>query len=401
MTRSPGRSLLQLPGPTNVPDAVLRSIAEPTIDHRSAVFSDLAIGVLADLRVVFGTDEPIALYAGSGTGGWEAALQNTLSGGDRVLICETGYFAAGWARLATKLGLDVITLPTDWRSPADVAAIEATLSQDAQRTIKAVLVVHNETSTGVRSDVARIRKVIDQLHHPALLLVDCISSLGSMPVCHDEWEADVTIACSQKGLMLPPGLTMLAVSQRARDAKRTAKLPCAYWDWDPVLEAATTGFFPNTPATNLIVGLRTALNLLQDEGLDEVLLRHRRHANAVRAAVTGWGLSLLCKDPESRSDSITAVLLPEGVSDVTIRRHLLEHFSVTIGGGLGKWNDRCLRFGHLGDLNDVMLIAACAAVEMSLVACHVSICEGGVAAAMSQLTAQNLSSAEFSANDTT
>jgi alanine-glyoxylate transaminase/serine-glyoxylate transaminase/serine-pyruvate transaminase len=385
--RRAGRTLLQLPGPTNVPDAVLRAISEPTLDHRGATFEGIARSVLADVRPVFGTTGPVAIFTSAGTGGWEAALVNTLCAGDRVLTCETGFFAASWTRLARSFGLEVDVIPTDWRSPVDPDAIEAALRDDTARTIKAVLVVHNETSTGTTSDIAAIRRAIDAADHPALLFVDTVSSLGAVAVEHDQWRVDVTVSASQKGLMLPPGLSLLAVSERARAARLTATLPRSYWDWDPMIAAATTGSFPYTPASNMIVGLRTALDLLAAEGLDNVFARHRRLADAVRAAVEHWGLELLCREPWARSNSVTAVQLPDDVADSVVRAALLDDFGVTIGGGLGALKDRCLRIGHLGDVDDLMIISTLAALEMELPRLGIAIEPGGVQAAMGVFSA--------------
>jgi alanine-glyoxylate transaminase/serine-glyoxylate transaminase/serine-pyruvate transaminase len=384
MGRRAGRSLMQLPGPTNVPEEVLRAIALPTIDHRGEEFAAIVRSVLRDLGPVFGTSGPVAVYPGSGTGGWEAALVNTLSPGDRVLTCETGFFAAGWAQLAGKLGLDVEVIATDWRGPADPEAIAGALAADGALTIRAVLVVHNETSTGTKSDVAAIRAAIDEVGHPALLLVDAVSSLGAIPVQHDEWRADVTVTASQKGLMLPPGLAMLAVSDGARAAHQSAGLPRAYWDWDAMLAAGETGSLPYTPATNLVVGLRAALDLLLEEGLEAVFARHRRLAGAVRSAVSHWGLEHVCLDPAALSDSVTAILLPEGVADTAIRTSILERFGVTLGGGLGRLRDRCIRIGHLGDVDELMVISVLAALEMGLPD-SISLRPGGVQAAMARL----------------
>jgi alanine-glyoxylate transaminase/serine-glyoxylate transaminase/serine-pyruvate transaminase len=384
MGRRAGRSLIALPGPTNVPDAVLEAIGRPTIDHRGDEFAGIVRGVLRELRPVFGTSGPIAMYPGSGTGGWEAALVNTLSPGDRVLSCETGFFAAGWAALAGKLGLAVDVIATDWRGPADPAAIAAALEHDEGREIRAVLVVHNETSTGATSDVGAIRAAIDRVGHPALLLVDAVSSLGAMPVRHDEWRADVTVTASQKGLMLPPGLAMLAVSGRARAARESAGLPRAYWDWEPMLAAGETGSLPYTPATNLVVGLRVALDLLAGEGLGAVFARHRRLAGAVRRAASQWGLEFVCGDPAARSESVTAILLPDGVDDGAVRAGLLDRFGVTLGGGLGRLGGRCLRIGHLGDVDELMIVSVLAAIEIGL-ADPLGLPAGGVQAAIAAL----------------
>jgi alanine-glyoxylate transaminase/serine-glyoxylate transaminase/serine-pyruvate transaminase len=381
------RPLLQLPGPTNVPDEVLRAIALPTIDHRGDEFAGLLRGVLRDLRPLFGTDGGVAVFPGSGTGGWEAALVNTLSPGDRVLCYETGFFAAGWAELARRLGLGVEVIEGDWRGPVDVDAVRSALEADAgsgTRSIRAIVVVHNETSTGARSDVGAVRAAIDSVGHPALLFVDAVSSLGSTPVSHDEWRADVTITGSQKGLMLPPGLMLLAVSERARAARSESRLPCAYWDWEPMLAAGESGSTPYTPSTNLIVGLRAALGMIFDEGLSEVFARHRRLAEAVRAAVEHWGLELVCSDPAAVSDSVTAFLLPPGVADVDVRRSLLARFGVTFGGGLGRLTGRCLRVGHLGDVDELTIVGALTALELGLPS-FVPIRPGGVQAALQSL----------------
>jgi alanine-glyoxylate transaminase / serine-glyoxylate transaminase / serine-pyruvate transaminase len=386
VTYRAGRALLQLPGPTNVPAAVLEALARPTIDHRGTAFAAIYRSVARDLRPLFGTELPVAIYTGSGTGGWEAALVNTLSPGDRVLGCETGFFAAGWARLADHLGLHVEMLSTDWRGPADPARIADALSADRERQIKAVLVVHNETSTGARSDVEAVRAAIDRVGHPALLLVDAVSSLGSIPFEHDRWGVDVTITGSQKGFMLPPGLAFLAISERARAAHDSARLPRAYWDWDLALTASQTGETSHTPSSNMIVALRAALDLLAAEGLEGVFARHRRLAGAVRAAVVAWGLSFVCTHVEARSDTVTAILLSEEVADADVRAGLLERFGVTFGGGLGRLSGRCLRVGHLGDVDELMIIGALTALEMGLPA-YMPIKPGGVAAAMADLEA--------------
>ena len=392
MARRAGRTLLQLPGPTNVPAAVLDAIAQPTIDHRGTAFAEIYRSVARDLQPVFGTAGTVAMYVSSGTGGWEAALVNTLSPGDRVLCCETGFFAAGWARLAERLGLEVDVIDTDWRGPADPDAIEAALAADGDAEIRAVLIVHNETSTGATTDIAAIRAAIDRAGHPALLLVDAVSSLGAMPVEHDAWGVDVTLTGSQKGLMLPPGLAFLAISERARRAHDSARLPRAYWDWDQMLAASETGVTPHTPATNLIVGLRTALDLLADEGLEAVFARHRRLAQVVRSAVGAWGFELVCTEPAAYSAAVTAFLLPDGVSDAAVRSALLERFGVTFGGGLGRLTDRCLRIGHLGDVDELMVVSALTAIELGLPA-FTEVAPGGVAAALASLGAPQGSAA--------
>lgn len=394
MTRRAGRQLLQLPGPSNVPDIVLRALSEPTLDHRGTAFESIARSVLTDVRSVFGTSSPVAIYPASGTGGWEAALVNTLSPGDRVLTCETGFFAAAWTNVARRMGLVVDVVPTDWRGPVDADAIGAALADDAAHQIKAVLIVHNETSTAATTDVGAIRRRLDDAGHPALLLVDAVSSLGSMPVDHDANGIDVTVAASQKGLMLPPGLALLAVSDKAIAAKRAATLPRSYWDWDAMLAAAATGSFPYTPASNMIVGLRAALDLILDEGIDDVYARHRRLGAAVRAAVDAWGLEFVCSVADARSESVTALLLPHGVADTTVRSSLLDHFGVTVGGGLGSLKDRCLRIGHLGDVDELMIVSALAALELELPAHGVGIHAGGVQAAMHALAADRARASE-------
>jgi alanine-glyoxylate transaminase/serine-glyoxylate transaminase/serine-pyruvate transaminase len=385
MQYASGRHFLQIPGPTNVPDRVLRAIDRPTIDHRSAEFAALGQEVLAGMKAVFRTEQPVIIYPASGTGAWEAALVNTLSPGDRVLMAETGQFATLWKKLAEKLGLEVIFLAGDWRHAADVAQIEAKLAEDKDHGIKAVCMVHNETSTGVTSDIAAIRKAIDRSAHPALLLVDTISSLGSMDYRHDEWGVDVTVGGSQKGLMLPPGLSFNAISKKALDASANAALPRAYWNWQDMLSANTNGFFPYTPATNLLYGLREALQMLQEEGLDNVFERHARHASATRSAVRGWGLEILCQQPQSYSNSLTAVVLPDGHDADTLRNIILERFNMSLGTGLGKLAGKVFRIGHLGDFNDLMLAGTLAGVEMGLSLAGVPHNKGGVLAAMAFL----------------
>lgn len=387
MRRHRGRGLMQLPGPTNVPAAVLSAIGEPTLDHRGKPFAALVRSVLGDVATTFGTAGPVALYPGSGSGGWEAALVNTLAGGDRVAVCRTGYFSDGWASLASKLGLDVVVVPGRYGQAADPVALGRFLSDPGAggRDVRAVLVVHNETSTGVTTDVGAVRRTLDDLGHPALLFVDAVSSLGAMPVDHDGWRADVTITASQKGLMLPPGLVLLAVSEKARATRRPGGLPCGYWEWEPMLSACLSGSFPYTPSSNLIVGLRVALDLIADEGLDRVFRRHRRLADATSAAAEHWGLSLVCEETESRSSSVTAVQLPPGVDESAIRDDLVERFAVTVGGGLGELKGRCLRIGHLGDVDELMVVSTIASIEAILRANSVPIVVGGVDAAMNSL----------------
>ncbi len=382
MSHRAGRHFLQIPGPTNVPDRVLRAMDRPTIDHRGPDFNRLARAVLDGLKPIFGTHHPVVIYPASGTGAWEAALVNTLSSGDLVLMCETGHFASLWRGLAEKLGLRTEFLPGDWRHGADPAAIEARLAEDTKREIRAVCVVHNETSTGVTSRIPEVRAAIDRAGHPALLMVDTISSLGSMPYRHDDWGVDVTVAGSQKGLMLPPGLSFNAVSQKALVASKTATLPRAYWSWDAMLEPNRAGWFPYTPATNLLYGLHEAIVMLMDEGLDNVFARHARHGEATRRAVRGWGLEVLCADPREYSNALTAVVLPEGHDADRIRALVLDHFDMSLGTGLGRLAGRVFRIGHLGDFNDLTLAGTLSGVEMGLALSGVPIVREGVRAAL-------------------
>jgi alanine-glyoxylate transaminase/serine-glyoxylate transaminase/serine-pyruvate transaminase len=385
MSYRSGRHFLQIPGPTNVPDRVLRAIDMPTMDHRGPEFAALGHEVLDGLKRVFKTAQPVVIYPASGTGAWEAALVNTLSPGDRVLMFETGHFATLWNKMATKLGLVTEFVPTDWRRGADAAVLEAKLREDKARAIKAVCVVHNETSTGVTSRIGLVRKAIDAAQHPALLLVDTISSLASIDYRHDEWGVDVTVAGSQKGLMLPPGLSFNAVSEKARKASATAKLPKSYWGWEEMLAANNTGYFPYTPATNLLYGLREALRMLHEEGLENVFARHDRHAEATRRAVRGWGLEILCAVPEEYSSSLTAVMTPPGHDADHLREVILEAFDMSLGTGLGKLAGKVFRIGHLGDFNDLTLVGTLAGVEMGLGLAGVPHKKGGAQAAMDYL----------------
>jgi alanine-glyoxylate transaminase/serine-glyoxylate transaminase/serine-pyruvate transaminase len=383
---SGGRHFLQIPGPTNVPDRVLRAIAAPTIDHRGPEFAALVTELLPALAPVLGTDDPVVIYPSSGTGAWEAALANTMRPGDRVLMYETGHFASLWAQLAGRLGLQVEVIPGDWRHGADPEAISARLAADPAGAIRAVCVVHNETSTGVTSRVPEIRAAIDAAEHPALLLVDTISSLASIDYRHTEWGVDVTVAGSQKGLMLPPGLSFNAVSQKALAARRSAAgLPLSYWDWLPVLESNAKGAFPYTPATNLLYGLREALRMLEEEGLPAVFARHQRHAAATRAAVRAWGLEVLCADEREHSGSLTAVLLPAGYDADQVRRVILERFDMSLGSGLGRLGSTVFRIGHLGHFNDLSLAGTLSGVQLGLRLAGVPIKPGGVDAALELL----------------
>ena len=384
--RNSGRHFLQIPGPTNVPDRVLNAIQQPTIDHRGPGFRDLTADVLNGLGQVFQTRSKVVVFPSSGTGAWEAALVNTLSAGDRVLMYETGHFAQLWYGIAERLGLDAQLLPGDWRHPVDSVAIGEALAKDVEHCIKAVCVVHNETSTGAMSDVAAVRAVINETRHPALLMVDTISSLASIDFRHDEWGVDVTVGGSQKGLMLPPGLGFNAVSDKALAASLGANLPRAYWNWQDMLDANNKGFFPYTPATNLLYGLREALSMLLDEGLENVFERHRRLAEATRCAVAAWQLELLCLDSAARSHSLTAVQLPEGADADAFRATVLERFNMSLGNGLGRLAGRVFRIGHLGDFNDLMLIGTLGGVEMGLAASGIAYQRGGVTAAMDYLS---------------
>lgn len=381
----PGRHLVQVPGPTNVPRAVLEAMAAPTMDHRSAEFAELTFGILEDVRGVFGTEQPVILYAGSGTGGWEAALVNTLSPGDKVLAIEVGQFATLWANLAAQMGLDVERVATDWRSPVDAAALGERLAADPGHEIKAVLVVHNETSTGVTSDIAAVRRALDETGHPAMLFVDAVSSLGSIDYRHDEWGVDVTIAGSQKGLMLPPGMALNALSERALAESKRATLPRAYWEWNAILEANSRGFFPATPPTNLLYGLRCALDLLEAEGLPAVFARHERFGRATRAAVEAWGLELQCADPSSYSPTVTAVRVPEGHKEEEFRAIVLGGWQMDLGAGLGQLAGKVFRIGHLGDFDDLSLVSVLAGIELGLGRSHIPHKGGGVSAALEVL----------------
>ena len=393
MTHASGRHFLQIPGPTNVPDRVLRAIDRPTIDHRGPEFAALGHEVLSEIRAIFKTEHPVLIYPSSGTGAWEAALVNTLSPGDRLLMCETGHFAVLWQQLATRLGLEPEVLPTDWRHGADPEAVEAALAADSAHAIKAVCIVHNETSTGVESRIGEIRKAIDRAQHPALFMVDTISSLASIDYRMDEWGVDVTVAGSQKGLMLPPGLAFNGVSAKALAASRSASLPKNYWSWDDMLAANKSGFFPYTPATNLIYGLRESIRMLLEEGLDNVFARHDRHAAATRLAVGAWGLEVLCLNPDEHSSSLTAVLMPEGHDADRFRAVVLEAFDMSLGTGLGRLAGKVFRIGHLGSFNDLMLAGTLAGVEMGLARADVPHEPGGVQAALDFLAEHSPESA--------
>ncbi|MEK9753640.1 MAG: aminotransferase class V-fold PLP-dependent enzyme [Rhodospirillaceae bacterium] len=385
MAHRSGRHFLQIPGPSNVPDRILRAIDHPTMDHRGPEFADLGHACLDGIKRVFKTENPVIIYPASGTGAWEAALVNALSPGDRVVMYETGQFATLWNELATRIGIVPEFIAGDWRGGADADAIEERLKADKTHEIKAVCVVHNETSTGAVTNVQKVRKALDAAKHPALLLVDTISSLASIDYRHDEWGVDVTISGSQKGLMLPPGLSFNAVSQKALAASKQAKLARSYWDWPSMIANNKTGYFPYTPATNLLYGLKEALAMLFEEGLENVFARHDRHAEATRRAVQAWGLEILCNNPAEYSSVLTAVMVPDGHDADHVRKVILDNFDMSLGTGLGKVKGKIFRIGHLGDFNDLTLVGTLAGVEMGLGLAGVPHQKGGVQQAMSYL----------------
>ena len=380
-----GWHFLQIPGPSNVPGRVLRALARPTIDHRGPEFSEITREVLEGLRWIMGSEHPVIVYPSSGTGAWEAALVNTMSAGERILMFETGHFGVEWAEVARKLGLDVDFVPGDWRHGVDPGLVEERLRGDKPQTYKAVAVLHNETSTGVVSRIPEIREAIDRTGHPALLMVDTISSLGSVEYRQDAWGVDVTVAASQKGLMLPPGLAFTGVSPKAIEASRRATLPRSYWEWDRMIEQNERGFFPYTPATNLVYGLRESLAMFREAGLEAILARHTRHGEATRAAVSEWGLELQCSDPREYSGVLTAVRVPDGHDSDAFRALALDRFNLSLGTGLGKVKGRVFRIGHLGDFNDLMLLGTLAGIESGLALAGIPIHRGGVEAAISYL----------------
>lgn len=387
MTLQQGRHFLNIPGPSPVPERVLQAMDRQVIDHRGPEFGRLGREVLEGCRAIFQTEGPVVIFPGSGTGAWEATIVNTLSPGDRVLMFETGHFATLWSKMAARWGITVEFVPGDWRHGADPAIVEAKLAEDRAHAIKAVMVVHNETSTGVTSRIAQVRHAIDAAHHPALLLVDSISGLGSADLRHDAWGIDVTVACSQKGLMLPPGLGFTAISQKARAASKTNTLPRSYWDWEEMLKPNAGGYFPYTPATNLLYGLREAIAMMREEGLPAVFARHERLAKATRAAVQGWGLEVLCQEPSEYSPVLTAVIMPDGHDADAFRQLALDRFNISLGAGLSKLSGKMFRIGHLGECNDLMLLGALSGVEMALGAAGVPHQRGGATAAMSVLNA--------------
>jgi alanine-glyoxylate transaminase/serine-glyoxylate transaminase/serine-pyruvate transaminase len=381
----PGRHFLHIPGPTNIPERVLRAMDRPVIDHRGPDFAQLTLRLLPRLQKLFKCSGPVVIYPASGTGAWEAGLVNSLSPGDRVLMADIGHFAALWKDMADRLGLVPEFLPSDWRRAADPVAIGERLAADTAHEIKAVCVVHNETSTACAARIPEIRKAIDDAGHPALFMVDTISSLGSMDYRHDEWKVDVSVGGSQKGMMLPPGMSFNAISQKALDASKTARLPKCYWDWNDMLSTNQNGFFPYTPATNLLYALEEALDIMDEQGLDNIFARHARHAEATRRAVEAWGLELVCADPREYSNSLTAIFAPEGHSANALRAEILDHFNLSLGTGLARLADRVFRIGHLGDLNDLTLIGAISGVEMGMTVAGVPHNAGGTQAAMDYL----------------
>src|SRR5215831_2517120 len=381
-----GRHFLQIPGPTNVPDRILRALDQPTIDHRGPEFARMTLEILEGLKAIFKTEGPVVIYPASGTGAWEAALVNTLSPGDRVLMFETGHFATLWRRMAERLGLVVDFVAGDWRSGVDAGEVERRLRDDKAQAVRALMVVHNETSTGVTSVVPAIRQAIDRAGHPALFMVDTISSLASIDYRHAEWRVDVTVAGSQKGLMLPPGLSFNAVSDKALAAAKSAKLPRSYWGWEEMIGMNQQGYFPYTPATNLLYGLHESIAMLTEEGLANVFARHDRHAEATRRAARAWGLEVLCRNPAEYSSSLTALMMPEGHNADALRKVVLERFDMSLGQGLGKLAGKIFRIGHLGYFNDLMLCGTLCGVEMGLAAAQVPHRRGGVDAALAYLS---------------
>lgn len=390
-----GRHFLQIPGPSPVPDRILRAMSLPTIDHRGPEFGALGLELLSKIRQIFKTENPVIIYPASGTGAWEAALVNTLSPGDPVLMFETGHFATLWQKMARRLGIEpeFLSLPGDqgWRHGVQADMIEARLKEDVSHEIKAVCVVHNETSTGVTSDIAAVRRAIDNAGHPALFMVDTISGLASADYRHDEWGVDVTISGSQKGLMLPPGISFNALSDKAIAVSRKAQLPKSFWAWDEILEANKNGYWPYTPNTNLLYGLNEALDMLLEEGLEHVLARHQRWAAGVRAAVEAWGLEIQCQDPAVYSPVLTGVVMPDGVDADAIRKVIYERFDLSLGMGLGKAKGRMFRIGHLGDCNDLTLIATLGGCEAGLKLAGIELKSSGVTAALDYFTQHPLS----------
>ena len=384
-TIRPGKHFLQIPGPTNVPDRVLRAMDYPTIDHRGPDFAELGLRVLDRIKLIFKTSEPVIIFPASGTGAWEAAMVNTLSAGDKILMFETGHFSTLWYDIAHKFNLEIDFVKGDWRTGVDPNIVEKKLKEDTEKKIKAVCAVHNETSTGVTSRIGEIRKSMDNANHPALLFVDTISSLGSIDYKHEEWKVDVTVGGSQKGLLLPPGLSFNAISSKALIAYKNSNLPKSYWDWEPMIENNKKGYFPYTPATNLLYGLDEAINILTEEGLENVFNRHNRFAEATRIAVNAWGLEILCKNSEEYSSSLTAVLVPEGHDADSLRKIILDDYNMSLGTGLAKVAGKVFRIGHLGDFNELMLAGTLSGVEMGLMKSKIPFNKGGILKALEYL----------------
>jgi alanine-glyoxylate transaminase/serine-glyoxylate transaminase/serine-pyruvate transaminase len=384
-SRTAGRHFLHIPGPSPLPDRILRAMDTPIIDHRGPEFAQLAKRCLEGIKTIFKTTNPVIIYTATGTGAWEAALVNTLSPGDRVLMVETGHFATLWKRMAEKLGLKPEFIETDWRIGADPNAIESYLRKDKNREIKAVCILHNETSTGCLSPIPEIRKAIDATGHPALFMVDTISSLASTDYRHDEWGVDVTIGGAQKGLMLPPGMSFNAVSDKALAATKSSQLPKSFWDWDDMLTMNKIGFFPYTPATQMLHGLAASIDMLHEEGLENVFARHDRFAEATRRAVRGWGLETMCRDPKYYSPTITGVMMPDGHDADAFRNLALDTFNISYGMSFARYGGKIFRIGHLGDINDLTLIGALGGTEMALALAGVPHRKGGTQAAMDYL----------------
>ena len=381
-----GRHFLQIPGPTNLPDRVLRAMDRAVIDHRGPEFAEISKSVLEKLKSVFKTTAPVIMYPGSGTGAWESAIVNTLNVGDKVLFFETGEFSIRWYHQAKDLKIDAEIVPGDWRHGIDPKVVAERLAADKDKKIKAVCVLHNETSTGIVNNIGEIRKAIDSVNHPALFMVDVISSLASIDYRHEEWKVDVTIGGSQKGLLLPPGLSFNAISHKALEASKKATMPKHYWDWNAMLENNKTGFYPYTPATTLIYGLDEALDMLMEEGLDNVFARHARLAEATRLAVKAWGLEILCKNPAEYSNTLTTVLLPEGYDADNLRKTILDEYNMSLGASFNKVKGKVFRIGHLGDLNEIMLMGVLSGVEMGLTKAKIPFKAGGIMAALQYLS---------------
>ena len=390
MTLHSGRHFLQIPGPTNIPDRVLRAMDMPALDHRGPEFAELGYAVLAGMQRIFRTKQPVIIFPSSGTGAWEACMVNTLSPGDRVLLAETGQFAVLWRGIAEKFKLDVEFMPTDWRRGADVGEIETRLAADRAHKIKAVMVIHNETSTGCVTHPLEVRKALNRTRHPALLLVDTISGLASMEYEHDAWGIDVSVGGSQKGMMLPPGLSFNAVSEKALAASKANGSLRSYWDWHDMLEINKQGTFPYTPAINLLFALREAIAMLEEEGLENVFARHRRHGAATRAAAKAWGVEVVCLDPHAYSPSLTALMVPDGHDADAFRKVVLQNFDMSLGTGLGKIKGKAFRIGHIGHFNDLMLMGTLSGVEMGFDLAKVPHRSGGVLAAMEVLKGRDV-----------